>query len=111
MSPCVCVFRCLSHPAFPLSSFPRNCPEGAGAGRGAIADPSNLEKALLQVLPAARHERKRGSQVRPKSCADMTKSGVLGCVIERPGRSWPRDEFTQPIRRIFMDLLYFNFVL
>ena len=43
----------------------RNGPEGPGAGRGAIADPSNLEKALLQVLPAARHERKRGSQVRP----------------------------------------------
>lgn len=51
----------------PLSVL-RNGPEGAGAGRGAIADPSNLEKALLQVLPAARHERKRGSQVRLKSC-------------------------------------------
>ena len=55
------------HPTQP-SVFLRNGPEGAGAGRGAIADPSNLEKALLQVLPAARHERKRGSQVRLQSC-------------------------------------------
>ena len=41
----------------------RHGPDGPGARRGPDADPSNLEEALLQVLPAARQERKRGSRV------------------------------------------------
>ena len=60
----------------------RNGPEGPGAGRGAIADPSNLEKALLQVLPAARHERKRGSQVRP----NRRQTKKVGQIL--PGPTW-----------------------
>ena len=63
-------------------SIYRNGPEGPGAGRGAIADPSNLEKALLQVLPAARHERKRGSQVRP----NRRQTKKVGQIL--PGPTW-----------------------
>ena len=46
-----------------LFLFFRHGPDGPGARRGPDADPSNLEEALLQVLPAARQERKRGSRV------------------------------------------------
>ena len=79
----MCVNLVNENPLNLCLSIYRNGPKGPGAGRRAIADPSNLEKALLQVLPAARHERKRGSQVRP----NRRHTKKVGQIL--PGPTWP----------------------